>query len=106
MSEAKPCLRDLEDEFQTGGQRVVESDHMKNRIGKTLSVATVNRELSTMRAMLNEAMVNDWILTDPFKRVRPGELISIAWELQIRQPPSDFRFPVRHRCATLGFRTA
>jgi hypothetical protein len=28
------------------------------------------------------------------------------WELQIRQPPSDFRFPVRHRCATLGFRTA
>src|SRR5205807_8054969 len=33
-----------------------------------------------MRAMLNEAMVNDWILVNPFKKVRPGELISIADE--------------------------
>jgi site-specific recombinase XerD len=52
----------------------------KNRRGGPLSVATVNRELSTMRAMLNEALVNDWILTNPFKKVRPGELISIADE--------------------------
>ena len=149
MSEAKRCLKDLEDEFQIGGQRTVESDHMtfpelakhcketryceaqfdndgrkiigvrgkdtieaqikaledyfgsirlrdiqvanlrayrkhrlfcKNRRGEPLSVATVNRELSTMRAMLNEALVNDWILTNPFKKVRSGELISIADE--------------------------
>jgi len=149
LSEAKRCLKDLEDEFEAGGQRVVESDHMtfadlatlcketryceaqfdsegrkiigvrgkdtidshikaledyfgsirlrdiqvanlrayrkhrlfcKNRTGEPLSVATVNRELSTMRAMLNEALVNDWILTNPFKKVRPGELISIADE--------------------------
>jgi len=52
----------------------------KNRSGKRLCVATVNRELSTMRAMLNEAMVNDWILVNPFKKVRPGELISVADE--------------------------
>lgn len=49
-------------------------------MGNRLNVATVNREMSTMRAMLNEAMVNDWILTNPFKKVRPGELISIADE--------------------------
>lgn len=149
VSEAKRCLKDLEEEFERGGQRAVETDHMtfvdlvkhcketryceaqfdsegrkiigvrgkdtidshikaleeyfgsdklrdirvanlrayrkhrlfcKNRHGKRLSVATVNRELSTMRAMLNEAMVNDWILVNPFKKVRPGELISIADE--------------------------
>src|SRR5262245_36651658 len=28
MSEAKRCLRDLEDEFETGGQRTVEADRM------------------------------------------------------------------------------
>ena len=149
FSEAKRLLRDMEDEFESGGQTAMESDQMtfaelvkhcketryceaqfdeegrkiigvrgkdtidshikaledyfgsfrlreiqvanlrayrkhrlfcKNRSGKTLSVATVNRELSTMRAMLNEALVNDWILTNPFKKVRPGELISIADE--------------------------
>jgi integrase len=149
ISEAKRLLRDMEDEFESGGQTAMESDHMtfaelakhcketryceaqfdsegrkiigvrgkdtidshikaledyfgsdklrdirvanlrayrkhrlfcKNRHRKRLSVATVNRELSTMRAMLNEAMVNDWILVNPFKKVRPGELISIADE--------------------------
>jgi integrase len=48
--------------------------------GTRLSVCTVNRELSTLRAMLNEAIVNDWLLISPFKRVRPGDLISIADE--------------------------
>ena len=149
ISEAKRCLKDLEDEFESGGQQAVETDQMTfaelakhcketryceaqydsegrkiigvrgkdtidshikaleeyfgsdklrdirvanlrayrkhrlfctNRHKKRLSVATVNRELSTMRAMLNEAMVNDWILVNPFKKVRPGELISIADE--------------------------
>src|SRR6266404_9154857 len=149
ISEAKRCLKDLEDEFESGGQQAVETDQMtfaelanhrketryceaqfdiegrkiigvrgkdtidshikaleeyfgsdklreirvaslrayrkhrlfcKNRSGKRLCVATVNRELSTMRAMLNEARVNDWILVNPFKKVRPGELISVADE--------------------------
>jgi integrase len=149
ISEAKRLLRDMEDEFESGGQTAMESDQMtfaelakhcketryceaqfdsegrkiigvrgkdtidshikaleeyfgsdklreirvaslrayrkhrlfcKNRSGKRLCVATVNRELSTMRAMLNEAMVNDWILVNPFKKVRPGELISVADE--------------------------
>ena len=149
ISEAKRFLRDMEDEFESGGQTAMESDQMTfaelakhcketryceaqfdsegrkiigvrgkdtidshikaleeyfgsdklreirvanlrayrkhrlfctNRHKKRLSVATVNRELSTMRAMLNEAMVNDWILVNPFKKVRPGELISIADE--------------------------
>jgi integrase len=52
----------------------------KTKRGTRLSVCTVNRELSTLRAMLNEAIVNDWLLVNPFKRVRPGELISIADE--------------------------
>lgn len=52
----------------------------KNRYGARLSVSTVNREMSTLRAMLNEAVVNDWMIVNPFKKVRPGELISIADE--------------------------
>lgn len=52
----------------------------KNRNGGPMSVGTVNRELSTMRAMLNEAVVNDWITVTPFNKVRAGELISIADE--------------------------
>lgn len=52
----------------------------KTKRGTRLSVCTINRELSTLRAMLNEAIVNDWLLVSPFKRVRPGELISIADE--------------------------
>jgi integrase len=48
--------------------------------GKRRSIGTVNRELSTLRAMLNEAIVNDWLKLNPFKRVRPGELISTADE--------------------------
>lgn len=149
ISEAKRRLRELEEEFELGGQRAVESDLLtfadlvkhcketryceaqydsegrkimgvrgkdtieahikaledffgtiklrdirvanlrayrkhrllsKNRKGEQLNVATVNREMSTMRAMLNEAMVNDWILANPFKKVRSGELISIADE--------------------------
>jgi integrase len=48
--------------------------------GTYRSVSTVNRELSTLRAMLNEAIVNDWLRLNPFKRVRTGELISLADE--------------------------
>jgi hypothetical protein len=45
-----------------------------------LSVSTVNREMSTLRAMLNEAVVNDWIIFNPFNKARPGELIRVADE--------------------------
>ncbi len=48
--------------------------------GTRRSIGTVNRELSTLRAMFNEAIVNDWLRVNPFKRVRPGELISTADE--------------------------
>ncbi len=51
-----------------------------NRKGDRLSVSTVNREMSTLRAMLNEAAINDWIMVNPFSKVRAGELISIADE--------------------------
>ncbi len=51
-----------------------------NKKGTRRSIGTVNRELSTVRAMLNEAIVNDWLRINPFKRVRPGELISAADE--------------------------
>jgi hypothetical protein len=43
----------------------------RNRYGGRLSVSTVNREMSTLRAMLNEAVVNDWMIVNPFKKVRP-----------------------------------
>lgn len=52
----------------------------KNRKDGRLSVSTVNREMSTLRAMLNEALVNDWIMINPFNKVRAGELISVADE--------------------------
>jgi integrase len=48
--------------------------------GERLNVSTVNRELSTLRTMLNEALVNDWITVNPFSKTRPGELIRIADE--------------------------
>jgi len=38
------------------------------------------REMNTLRAMLNEAKINDWITVNPFTKGRPGELISTADE--------------------------
>jgi integrase len=52
----------------------------KSRKGDPLSVSTVNREMSTLRAMLNEAVINDWIMVNPFSKARAGELISVADE--------------------------
>jgi hypothetical protein len=43
-------------------------------------VATVNRELSTCRAMLNDAVVNDWLVRSPFVKAKKGELIAVAHE--------------------------
>jgi integrase len=52
----------------------------KTKGGGNVNVGTVNRELTTLRAMLNEAKINDWITVNPFTKGRPGELISTADE--------------------------
>jgi integrase len=52
----------------------------KTNRGTYTDVATVNRELSTCRAMLNDAVVNDWLVRSPFVKAKKGELIAIAHE--------------------------
>lgn len=54
----------------------------KCRLKGKLSLTTVNRELSTMRAMLNEAIANDFggLKISPFQRGKRGELINKADE--------------------------
>jgi len=52
------------------------------RKGTNTDVATVNRELSMMRAMLNDAMANDWLARSPFTKAKKGELIPVAHETQ------------------------
>ncbi|MBA3357585.1 MAG: phage integrase SAM-like domain-containing protein [Pyrinomonadaceae bacterium] len=44
----------------------------KTKGGGNVNVGTVNREMNTLRAMLNEARINDWIPVSPFTRARPG----------------------------------
>ena len=48
--------------------------------GTYTDVATVNRELSTCRAMLNDAVVNDWLVRSPFVKAKKGDLIAVAHE--------------------------
>ena len=48
----------------------------KTRRGTYTDVATVNRELSTCRAMLNDAVTNDWLVRSPFVKAKKGELIA------------------------------
>lgn len=50
----------------------------KCRVKGRLSLTTVNHELSTMRAMLNEAIANDFggLKISPFERCKKGELIN------------------------------
>ena len=40
--------------------------------GTFTDVATVNRELSTCRAMLNDAVVNDWLVRSPVVKAKAG----------------------------------
>lgn len=47
---------------------------------KEVEIPTANRKLSTFRAILNEAVINDWIVVNPFSKARKGELITIADE--------------------------
>jgi integrase len=52
----------------------------KTKRGTLTDVATVNRELSTCRAMLNDAVCNDWLSRSPFSKAKRGELIPVAHE--------------------------
>lgn len=52
----------------------------KTSRGTYTDVATVNRELSTCRAMLNDAVINDWLVRSPFSKAKRGELIAVAHE--------------------------
>lgn len=54
----------------------------KTKRGATRTIATVNRELSKMRMMLNIAVQNDWLVKSPFAKARQGSLISTADERQ------------------------
>lgn len=54
----------------------------KTRRGTERTIATVNRELSKMRMMLNVAVANDWLVKSPFTKAKAGSLISIADERQ------------------------
>jgi hypothetical protein len=40
------------------------------RRGTKRNIATVNRELSLLRAMLNYALQNDWIIQNPFTKIK------------------------------------
>lgn len=62
-------------EIRVGSLRACRTFLLKDR-----SIATANRIMSTLRAILNEAMINDWIIVNPFSKVKAGELISIADE--------------------------
>ncbi len=74
----------------------------KTKSDKHLNLATVNREMSTLRAALNEAVICEWLIVNPFNKAPRGELISVADELQretILTPAEEIRFwpPVRGR---------
>ncbi len=52
------------------------------------NAATVNREMCTLRAMLNVALANNWIPENPFDLMRRGELI-----MSYEEPPEE-RFAI------------
>lgn len=52
------------------------------------NATTVNREMCTLRAILNLALVNKWISENPFDLMRRGELIT-----SYKEPPEE-RFAV------------
>jgi len=52
------------------------------------NAATVNREMCTLRAVLNAALANSWIPGNPFDLMRRGELI-----MSYEEPPEE-RFAI------------
>jgi len=73
-------LRDI----KVGNLRAYRNHRLRSKTkgGGNVNVGTVNREMNTLRAMLNEARINDWIPVSPFTKARPGELINTADEHQ------------------------
>jgi integrase len=61
----------------TGRKKVVITRVTRQRQRK---IATVNRELAAMRAVLNFAVANDWLVVSPFAKAK--SLISAASEVQ------------------------
>lgn len=73
----------------------------KTNRGTYTDVATVNRELSTCRAMFNDAVVNDWLVRSPFVKAKKGELIAVAHEAKrqvVLTPEHDQK--LLHACET------
>lgn len=52
----------------------------ETRHGKERKIASVNRELSTLRAMLNYAVRNDWIVQNPCSKVE--KLVAVSQEVE------------------------
>ena len=63
--------------------------HRSDKEGNIVrNAATVNREMCTLRAILNLALVNKWISENPFDLMRRGELIT-----SYKEPPEE-RFAI------------
>ena len=59
--------------------------HRSDKEGNIVrNAATVNREMCTLRAILNLALVNKWISENPFDLMRRGELIT-----SYKEPPEE-----------------
>ena len=65
-------------DIRVGNLRAYRNQRLRSKTkgGGNVNVGTVNREMNTLRAMLNEAKINDWITVNPFTKARPGELIT------------------------------
>lgn len=63
--------------------------HRSDKEGNVVyNAATVNREMCTLRAILNLALTNQWIPENPFDLMRRGELIT-----RYKEPPEE-RFAI------------
>jgi len=82
----KMKIRDI----RFGHLRVYRNErHRSDKEGNIVhNAATVNREMCTLRAILNSALVNKWISENPFDLMRRGELI-----MSYKEPPEE-RFAI------------
>lgn len=77
-------------DIRFGHLRVYRNErHRSEKVGNVvLNAATVNREMCTLRAVLNLALANHWIPENPFDLMRRGELIR-----SYEEPPEE-RFAI------------
>jgi hypothetical protein len=77
---------------------------------KTVSIATVDRELSKARKMFGVALSKKWIFDNPFKTEAGKQLIQVAlkkvlWSRYCPMPKSDeFSRPFRKQTGVTQFR--